>query len=182
MSNSKDFGGLLFERVTNGCWLHGCQPGGFTDVTTLIHVNGPKVRLDSARQRTIVEVVEMPPPVRLPDKRIISVLKDERNPRGERVNKVIGFTEYDDNQQGVHDALDLACSTGVIKVVDADFVREHYPDTFASNQAEVIFDPRDTNKPPVPMIELVNQFQKAKLTVQSSRETAREAAGDLIKK
>ncbi len=124
--------GITHTGLEPGGFYQGLLPGGFTCVSTHIHIPGPKVEFKDEFSREIKAFKEIPEPVQIPHSRFIN----EKNDDGVYIEKLVDFnTTY----KPVHEALMYAVQTGVIRYVPDDEMAEKYPDTYADRQTKLIW-------------------------------------------
>lgn len=171
---TRNRGGLEYALLTPGGFYQCVSIGGFTCATTGITIPGGKAVLDG-NNRSIVKVVDLPDPVQIPTHRIVRERKVLGDPRSEMVENEIGFTEYDSHQQGIHEALQLALSTGVIREVDDETLERHYPEALAKRQNKIVWREISTREQR-PLSELVAEAQERMLHERADAERSRQEA------
>lgn len=148
-STKRNHGGLISETLEPGGFYQSTDPGGWSDSVTGLHIPGPKVTVDQER-RTIVAVSELPDPIQIPTHKLSYDLKD-RN-----VEVECAFNRADESP--IHDGLQMALNTGIIRQVPDDVVKERYPQAWAKHQDKILFS-RDREKV-TPMLDLIEDAEK----------------------
>ncbi len=126
--------GISHMGLEPGGFYQGVLPGGFTCVTTQIHVPGPKVEFKDEFSREIKAFKEIPEPIQIPHFKAMTE-KDENSGLVKEVQR--DFTAMDNTR--IHEALLYALQTGVIRYVPDDEMAEKYPDTWTGRSAKIVW-------------------------------------------
>ncbi|MHB8590787.1 MAG: hypothetical protein ACYDBO_02230 [Vulcanimicrobiaceae bacterium] len=148
-STKRNHGGLIAETLQPGGYYQSTDPGGFTDSTTGLHIPGPKVKVDDER-RQVIEVTSLPDPLQVPTHKISYDMKDRK------LQIECAFNRVDETP--IHDGLQMALNTGIIRLIPDEVVKERYPKAWAKRQEKIVFS-RDHEKT-VPMLDLIEDAEK----------------------
>ena len=152
---TKNHGGVLFDSIVPGDFYISNDPGGWTDRTTGIHVPGPIVDVDKDT-RMIEGVHTMPNPVQIPHYKMVVDFKDKDRKIQER--KEVPFDRPDEIP--LHDALNMALSTGIIVRVSDEEMETTYPEAWAERKAHYLYD--EEKKTQRPMADMIADYHKAR--------------------
>lgn len=164
------YNGYEVKRVHAGDFLQGIEVGGFTDASTGIHIPGPRVILNDDRQ--VVRIASMPDPVQLPAFKMVDRI--DRDGKLYREKVAFDYNDPTGRNPSLIDALSLALSVGLIRVVPESEMRERYPHVLANADSESLFE-RGESKP-VDMSVLIGQYHARK---DAEKDAEAEALGKL---
>lgn len=166
-STKRNHGGIISETLQPGAFYQSTDPGGFTDSTTGLHIPGPKVKVDDER-RQIIEITSLPDPIQLPTHKISYDMKDRKLEVECEFNRV--------DEAPIHDGLQMALNTGIIRAIPDEVVKERYPKAWAKRQEKIVFS-RDHEKV-VPMLDLI---EAAEAKLDAARKGNKKAQDDASK-
>lgn len=145
--------GISMQMLVPGAFYQCVQPGGFGCSLTGIHIPGPRAILDGTTKRVITALTDVPEPVQIPHKKLVIEISESGKIRKE-VEK--DFNEAD--EQPVHEALQLALATEIIRMVSQEEMQEIYPETWEARDEHLVWRHENTSKK-VPLLELLQSAQ-----------------------
>jgi hypothetical protein len=154
-TRQREVHGLVHHSLIAGAFYQGLYPGGFSDSLTGIHIPGPRANVDDSNKREIINFIDIPEPVQLPHFKIVLEVSD-----GGKTRKEVEVDFNANDEQPVHEAFQLALSTGVIRLVADEIMEEKYPETWAMRKEKYVW--RDFNtKPQRPVTDLFEEAENA---------------------
>lgn len=133
----RNHGGIITDAIAPGEFYISECPGGWGDRVTGIFIPGPSIKMAPNNSGEMLGIYEMPDPIQLPHlKRAIDLNQKDSRKVGETT--AVPFDRSDEFP--LHDALNLALSTGNIRHVPQDEMEDRWPEVWANRRSNIVFD------------------------------------------